>query len=234
MERKFKVAEMATVLGVVPKTIYKMIDREELRTVIEKVNNRQTTLIITNDEEIEKLKQNYSKYSVNGGNYYENVTVNEQLRNDNESNSQVKNNENNASMSDAMECILALNNQYNEQLRIENERHNEQLEKVNEQLVTYKAQMLLLEDSKNREGFHINEINELRKGNEQLKIRNERLLTILISAIVIFVLVITGLLLFNKKGAVTEETSATAPNQIEQTSTISKKEITTQKPVKKR
>lgn len=57
MEKKFKVAEFAALLGIVPKTVYKMIERNEIITVSERVNNRQTTLVVTSDEQIQELKK---------------------------------------------------------------------------------------------------------------------------------------------------------------------------------
>lgn len=46
MEKKLKIAEFAALIGVTAKTVYKMVDREEIKTVNEKVNNRLMLLIV--------------------------------------------------------------------------------------------------------------------------------------------------------------------------------------------
>ena len=45
-------------------------------TVIEKVNNRPTRLVITNDDQIKHFKTIYSKSPFTTSNYEENVTIN--------------------------------------------------------------------------------------------------------------------------------------------------------------
>lgn len=229
MERKLKVAEMATLLNVVPKTIYKMIEREELLTVTEKVNNRQTTLIITNDEQIAEFRKQLGKDTVSNSNYYENVTENEQLRMDNNGYKQVNFNDSIFSSVEVIDRILSLNDRYNEQLK-----------EVNDELIAYKSQQLLLQDSKNREGLLLKDINELRTDiekektvNEQLRIRNERLITILISSIIMFILVIIGLITINvmSKPVTEQEVEQVAPKIVQPTPTEAKAPV---KAVKKR
>ena len=61
MEKKLKVADFAALLGIVPKTVYKMIERNEVITVSERVNNRQTTLIVTDEEQIKNFRKIYGK-----------------------------------------------------------------------------------------------------------------------------------------------------------------------------
>lgn len=172
MERKLKVAEFATILGVVPKTVYKMIERNEIITVNERVNNRQMTLIVTDDEQIEKFKSIYGKLPVSDGNCYNSVTDNDRLQPVSEQSHTVNESEcmekafNNANFTnEVIDRIITLNNGYNEQLNT----YNERLQRVNEELITAKSKMLLLEDKAGREGLYINEIKELKEGNKRLK-----------------------------------------------------------------
>ena len=165
MERKLKVAEFATLLGIVPKTVYKMIERNEIITVSEKVNNRQTTLVITSDEQIKELKKNYGKEQVITGNYYGNVTENEHSVTDNVNQYNTASANNQDFTAEVIDRIITLNDGYNEQLSA----YNDRLQRVNEELITAKSKMLLLEDKAGREGLYLKEINELKTGNEQLK-----------------------------------------------------------------
>ena len=163
MEKTLKVADFATLLGIVPKTVYKMIERGEIITVTEKINNRSTTLVVTSDEQIQELKKTYGKDQVRNGNYYENVTENERLISDIEYSEPVKHIDNNAFATEVIDRIVALNEGYNEQLK----EYSEQLQKVNEELVTAKSKVLFLEVKAGREGLYINEINGLKTDNDQ-------------------------------------------------------------------
>lgn len=176
MERKLKVAEFATLLGIVPKTVYKMIERNEIITVTEKVNNRQTTLVVVTDEQINELKKNYGKEQVITGNYYENVTENDRSFTDNVTQYSAISNNTQDFTADVIDRIITLNDGYNEQLNT----YNDRLQRVNEELIIAKSKMLLLEDKAGREGLYIKEINELKSGNEQLKKWVYGLLTIII------------------------------------------------------
>ncbi len=128
MKKKFKVSDFAEIVGCTPKTVYKMIEREELITVSEKVNNRETTVIVATDEQINELQMQFGKLPVNNGNCNETVTVNE-------GNEPVKNNSNNSSDAEIIEKVLNLSREYSERLT-----------SVNEELVTAKSQMLFLTD----------------------------------------------------------------------------------------
>lgn len=189
MEKRVKVADFAALIGVVPKTVYKMIEREEIVTVTEKVNNRNTTLIITNDEQIEELKKVYGKDTVNTGNYYENVTENNRLQPEiNVHYPQEYNNSGNVT-AEVIDRIMSLNEGYNEQLK----EVTEKLFTANDELVKVKAQQLLLEDKAGREGFYINEINGLKTSNENLK----KWLYGLITVIVLLLIGLTGYITYN-------------------------------------
>lgn len=189
MERKYKVADFAALLGVAAKTVYKMIEREEIMTVTEKVNNRATTLVVTTDEQTEELRRNYSKEQVRAGNYYENVTDNNHSITDVESYEVVKTNNDNSFASEVIDRIIAINDGYNEQLR----EYNERFKQVNEELVQEKSKVLLLEDKAGREGLYLNEINGLKKDNNRLK----SFIYILVTLLVLLLLSLTGYITYN-------------------------------------
>lgn len=189
MEKKLKVADFAALLGIVPKTVYKMIERNEVITVSERVNNRQTTLIVTDDEQIENFRKVYGKTQVNNGNYYNSVTKNEQLQPVIEGEVIENNTHNNDFANEVIDRIIALNDGYNAQLN----EYNNRIQQVNEELITAKSKMLLLEDKAGREGLYLNEINELKEGNKRLKLG----LYALITVSVMLLLGLTGYVTYN-------------------------------------
>lgn len=189
MEKKLKVADFAALLGIVPKTVYKMIERNEVITVSERVNNRQTTLIVTDDEQIENFRKIYGKTQVNNGNYYNSVTENEQLQPVIEGEVIENNAHNNDFANEVIDRIIALNDGYNAQLN----EYNNRIQQVNEELITAKSKMLLLEDKAGREGLYLNEINELKEGNKRLKLG----LYALIAVSVMLLLGLTGYVTYN-------------------------------------
>ena len=183
MEKKYRIADVADILGVTPKTVYRMVSRNELRTVNEKVNNRTITLLTATEAEIETLKANYGKLPVNDGNCKDILTdIDASLT----ANNQTQTNNNDFSASEMLDKIIEINKEYNNQLM-----------KVNEELVNAKAQMLFLEDKASREGMYLNEINGLRTENNQLKKTKEKLSYMLIAVIVILLLVIVGYFTYN-------------------------------------
>lgn len=174
MEKKLKVADFAALLGIVPKTVYKMIERNEVITVSERVNNRQTTLIVTDDEQIENFRKIYGKTQVNNGNCYNSVTENEQLQPVIEGKVIENNTHSNDFANEVIDRIIALNDGYNAQLN----EYNNRIQQVNEELITAKSKMLLLEDKAGREGLYLNEINELKEDNKRLKLGLYALITV--------------------------------------------------------
>lgn len=196
MEKKLKIAEFAALIGVTAKTVYKMVDREEIKTVNEKVNNRLITLVVTNDAEIESFKNIYGKSPVNNGNYEDILTDSEESLNDN---IHSQNNKNDISASEVLDRIIQINKEYNNELK-----------RVNEELVNTKAQMLFLEDKASREGLYLQEIKELKTENEQLKTGNRKTLYALLTVIVILLLALVSYFTFNiasaqKKADTTQE-----------------------------
>ncbi|MCM1339396.1 MAG: hypothetical protein NC191_06970 [Muribaculaceae bacterium] len=163
MERKLKFAEFAELIGTTAKTVYKMEEREEIITVTEKVNNRQTRLVITNDEQIEYFKGIYRKSPVNNINYEDMLTDNESSVTNN-NHSQFNNNQ--IVLNDVYEKILSLNEEYTIKLN-----------KVSEELAKEKAKVYYLEDKANKEPEYLHQINELNNQKIKLEKESERLVT---------------------------------------------------------
>ena len=189
MERKMNVAEFATLVGTTSKTIYGKINNysnlpvnEQLKTVSEKVKGREVTLIVTNSEQIEYFKNLYGKDTVIDGEYYETVTDNYGNKPVNEIHDTVKINSSADLLSEMFDKLNTVHNEY-----------SNRLQQVNDELITYKSKTLLLEDAKGREGYYINEINELKKVNN----RNKLYINVLITVITILLLFITGFITYN-------------------------------------
>ena len=213
------IAEFAALVGTTSKTIYGKINNssnlpvnEKLKTVKEKVKGREVTLILTDSEQIEYYQNLYGKDTVIDGEYYETLT-------DNNGNKQVDNPTDRvrALISEAMDIDIfdKLNTVYND--------HNQELKKVYEELATFKGKQLLLEDKANREGYYLNQINDLKKENN----RNKLYINLLITVLTILLLLITGFITYNiavNKGK--EQTT-------EKSSVVQAQPITV-KPVKKK
>lgn len=190
-EIKMKVADFAGLVGCSQKTVYKLIENEQLKTVNELQNGRTIRLIVTNNIEIAEFQKNYGKSPVNESECNEILTVN----NTQENKMNVQNISESENILNVFDKIMEVNNQY-----------NERLEKVNNELITYKSKQLLLEDKANREGLYLNEINDL-------KASKSNILKWLIAVIVILSLLlitVSGLLIFNLYNAVDK-----APQTIE-------------------
>lgn len=177
-EIKMKVADFAGLVGCSQKTVYKLIENEQLKTVNELQNGRTIRLIVTNNIEIAEFQKNYGKSPVNESECNEILTVN----NAQESKMNVQNVSDSENLLNVFDKIMEVNNLY-----------NEKLEKVNNELITYKSKQLLLEDKASREGLYLTEINNL-------KASKNNILKWLIAVIVILSLLlitVSGLLIFN-------------------------------------
>ena len=183
MERKLKFSEFAELIGTTAKTVYKMEEREEITTVIEKVNNRPTRLVVTNEEQIKHFKTIYSKSPFATGNYEDNVTINNDSMNSNNVSQSANNNE---IVQEMFEKILVMNEEY-----------NNRIEKLNNELIDSKSKLLLLEDKAGREGMYLKEINELKSENTQLKTDKTKVANQLVSVIIVLLMVVVGLITYN-------------------------------------
>lgn len=189
MQKKLSVSDFANVVGTSAKTIYERIKRnselpvnEQLATVNEKVKGREVVLIITDSEQIEIYKNIYSKNTVNESEYYNNLTVNDGLKPENNSYKPVNVNNDNTFNPDIIDRLITLNNDYNNRI----DTVNNQLINVQKQLMESERKTLLLEDKASREGLYINEINEMKKDNN----RQRKLIYLLITVIVMLIMVI--------------------------------------------
>lgn len=183
------IAEFAALVGTTSKTIYGKINNngnlpvnEQLKTVKEKVKGREVTLIITNNEQIEFYKNLYGKDTVINGEYYETVTDINSNSPVNEIHESVKSNNNSGLLAEMFDRLSTVHNEY-----------NNRLQQVNNELITYKSKTLLLEDKAGREGYYINEINDLKKVNN----RNRLVIYGLLSIIVILLLFMVGYFTYN-------------------------------------
>lgn len=183
MEQKLSIADFAALVGTTSKTIYGKINNpdnltvnERLKTVKEKIKGREVTLIITDSEQIDFYKSLYGKDTVIDGEYYETLTDNNGNKPVTEVQDTIKVNNNVDILEKMFDKLNTVHNEY-----------NNRLQQVNDELVTYKSKTLLLEDAKGREGYYINEINELKKENNRSKLYNK----VFIGVITVLICVIT-------------------------------------------
>lgn len=153
---KVKVLDLAELLGITQKTVYRMIDRSELMTCQELVNNRPVTFIELTNASLEELKKKYSKIdsqnSVNVRHYDDNVTE--------------INTVNNSQMVDIVDKMQTF-------ILTVNDRHNGQVKEYVDRLISAEKQVLLLEDlEKRKETGYLQQIAELKADKE---IQNERI-----------------------------------------------------------
>lgn len=204
MERKLKFSEFAELIGVTAKTVYKMKDREQIRTVIERVNGREIQLVVTDTEEIERFRIMNGKGTDNNGNYEDILTDCELVTEDNNPSQS----SNNITVKEMFDRIMIYNDEYNKHIEELNEKHierltqlneeyNNRLTELNEELMDSKKQVILLEDKANREGLYLKEINDLKNENVQLLESKTKVKNLLLTVSVILLLVIVGLITFN-------------------------------------
>lgn len=215
MEMKLKFAEFAELIGTTAKTVYKMEEREEIVTVTEKVNNRPTRLVVTNNEQINHFRNVYSKSPVNVGNYEDIVTNNNATMNVNNSSQSAYDND---VMQEMLDKIVSMNEQYNNRIA-----------KLNEELIDSKSKLLFLEDKAGREGYYLQEINELKTENKELKTSKTKVINLLVAVIVILSMVIVGFITFNI--ATSEKQAKKGQEVIEPTPTVKVNSRTGNKPV---
>lgn len=191
MERKLSIAEFASIVGTTTKTIYERIKnndklpvKEQLITVKESLNGRQTSVIVTTLEQIEIYKQIYGNFTVKQGEYYESLTDNNSSKTVNNINEPVNANNSNAFNTDLIDKLLTLNEEFNNRL----EQKNTELITVNQQLYEYKSKHLLLED---RQGLYLSENKELKaeiETKEKEINSKDKLIKWLLTVIIVFIM----------------------------------------------
>jgi|GEM_PF-3506355 len=184
-EKSMKIADFAELIGCTPKTIYLLIEKEELITGKDRLNGREITVIISNDEQIEDLQKRYGKLPVINSDYEDILTVNvngEQVNN-------LQSQQSQESLTTVIERLITSNEQVNNQLKT-----------VYEELAVERSKKLLLEDKAGREGLYIKEINELKTVNEGLmKVNNnsKQWFIISLSIVVIFFVIVLSVVVIN-------------------------------------
>lgn len=209
-EKELKISELANIWAVSVPTTWNRVRKEDLKTV-KKVdeNRKEVNYVIISDEIINKYVLTVNN-NVNSHNYEDILTdnnVNENINNN------LKYGNDNISASEMFDKLSTLNKEY-----------NDRLERVNEELITYKSKTLLLEDKANREGFYINEINTLKKDNNLLL---KGLITLLIMFIITLISLI-AVVLYHKAIEGNKDVSTTVEN-VSNPVQAQKKEV---KPVK--
>ena len=208
--KELKISELANIWAVSVPTTWNRVRKEDLKTV-KKVdeNRKEVNYVVISDEIINKYVLTVNN-NVNNHNYEDILTdnnVNENINNN------LKYGNDNISASEMFDKLSTLNKEY-----------NDRLERVNEELITYKSKTLLLEDKAGREGFYINEINTLKKDNNLLL---KGLITLLIMFIITLISLI-AVVLYHKAIEGNKEVSTTVENVSNPVQT-QKKEV---KPVK--
>ena len=157
MSKKLKVAELAVILSITPKTAYKVIEREGLITSKDIVNGREITVINIDESSLlelqEKYKENNGNNIVNNGNYEDILTAQYTIDSD-------KNIENKENLLDKfINYSIAVNKE-----------HREELKTYIERVINAEKQVKLLEDSEhNKESEYLRQVAELKAENEKLK-----------------------------------------------------------------
>lgn len=152
-EKRLKVSEFVEIVGCAARTVYRMIESKKLVTVTDIVKGRKTTFIITNDEEIQKIKNELGILSVNDS------QCEESLRQEPKEIIQ-----NPVKSSDILDKMLEITQQYNDKLLSVNDK----LLSVTDELLSYKQRIPLLEVKASREGEYIQRIKDLETNNDKL------------------------------------------------------------------
>lgn len=210
MQKELKISELASIWSTSVPTTWNRIRKEGLITFKKKdENNKEVNFVSISEDVLNKYINNVNNPDNNV--YYEDM-LNVNNVNNNVENVKTKQEQafNKEDIKDIINTITNVNNDYNDRLKT-----------LTDELITYKSKTLLLEDAKGREGYYINEINELKKENNRNKLYNK-----------VFIIVITVLIC-----VITYCVTVMAVSHNEENSaTVSKTEIVTpaQNPIPKR
>ena len=193
MERKMKIIDFAELVGGSAKSIYERLkkngdlpENEKLVTVKEKFKGRDITLIVTNENQIKLYQSIYGNSPIMNSNYEDSVTLNYGNQQVNESEFVEKNTNNNTLSPEILDKLLTLNEDF-----------NNRLERVNNELITAKSQLLFLEDKKNvAEGDKKHWQDEYFKLDKENKDLNKRLANANKGLLVLITLSITFIVTF--------------------------------------
>lgn len=183
MQKELKISELASIWSTSVPTTWNRIRKEGLITFKKKdENNKEVNFVSISEEILNKYVNNVNNLDNNV--YYEDM-LNVNNVNNNVENIKTKQEQtfNKDDIKDIINTITNVNNDYNDRLKT-----------LTDELITYKSKTLLLEDAKGREGYYINEINELKKENNRSKLYNRvfiAIITVLICVITYCVTVMT-------------------------------------------
>lgn len=183
MQRELKIAELASIWSVSVPTTWNRIKKNNLTTFIKKdENNKEVNYVRISDEKLNEYIINIKNNDKNG--YYEDM-----LNVDNDDNNVI---DGEYTRQDTIKAPAVFDSFING-LKTVYDDCNERINKVNEELITYKSKALLLEEKTNREGFYINEINTLKTDINNIKKDNNKLIIWLITVIILAILIIAAL-----------------------------------------
>lgn len=191
MEKELKIAELAQVWGVSVPTTWTRIKKMNLTTFIKRSEtNKEINYVRISDEQINEFIINPVNNDYNAANngYYKETLSNNKI--DNSENAEIPPKKQTAD-ADFIKEIINLNNNYNEQLKTAYETFNNRIERLNEELITFKSKVPLLEDKANREGFYIKENNDLKQELKSVEKKNKVLLIFIITLIMIIITALT-------------------------------------------
>ena len=161
-EKEMKIAELAQVWGVSVPAVWNRIKKLDLETFIKRSEtNKDITYVRISDERINEYANNnvYNVNNVVNNGYYEDMLINNNLNNNLKSQeASLKADIQNGLLTE----LINLNKGYNEELKSVYETFNNRLERLNDELITFKSKVPLLEDKASREGLYIKENNDLK------------------------------------------------------------------------
>lgn len=199
MEKELKVSELASIWGVSVPTVWNRISKLGLKTIIKKnENNKDINYVYISDEQINifVIKDVNKDVNNNNNGYYKEMLNDNNLYND------VVNGEYSINTSNIdngfIKDLINFNNDYNERLSNVYETFNNRLERLNNELITYKEKVPLLEDKASREGLYLNEISELKKELKSKNNFNKVLITLLITLLMVVITTVTYFITLNK------------------------------------
>jgi hypothetical protein len=214
MEKELKISELAAIWSTSVPTTWNRVRKEGLTTFKKKDNNnKEINYVSISEDLIKKYINNVVNNVKNDDNnvYYEDMLNVNNVNNSKEDYTTLQ--EQGFTSDDIKEIINTITTV--------NKDYNERLSTLTDRLITAESKTLLLEDAKGREGYHINEINELKKENNRYKLYINLLITLLI----ILLLLITGFITYNiavnkgkestpEKSSVVQEQAITPPAKV--------------------
>lgn len=194
MEKELKIAELAGLWNVSVPTCWNRIKKEGLTTFKKKdETNKDISYVKVTDDIINKYvinEVNNINNNVNNG-YYE------ELLTDNKVNNNINNAENINITANIIQDLINYNKVNNEELKTVYNDYNNRIERLQEELITYKSKVPLLEDRANREGLYLKEIEDLKKQNKTDKTLIKLLITLLTIVIMFILMLITYFITVN-------------------------------------